>query len=538
MRRLLAAIGLAVVVLVLAAAPASAHAELRATDPPGGTVLEAAPERVVLRFTEPVELSFGSVRVFTGEGQRVDTGPATHADGRRDAVAVAVGGDRMGRGSFVVAWRVLSADSHPVQGAFTFRVGDVPSGGDTDAFVRRLLADQGGSAAVGAAFGVARFAVLGGLLVLVGGAAFVLVLWPAGRDDARARRVEVTAWLAAFVGTVAAIGLQGAYAAGLGLGDAVRPSVVSSVLDTRYGALALARLALLVVAAVLVRASGAGAPEVRTRTASVVGGVVAVALLVTPGLAGHPGTGDVAWFTTAVDVVHLAAAALWLGGLATVVVAPVDDTAVVRRFSSVAFVAVIVIAATGLLQSWRQVGSLDALRHTTYGNLLLAKVGLFVGMVALAAWSRKWLRGGAGESLRRSVAAEAAVGVGVVVLTALLVNVVPARNALAQPFSATVEAGNLFVDVTVDPAKAGPVEVHVYVLGASGAVTDVAELTAQLSLPAESIGPLRVPLERAAPGHYAAYRFDVPLAGRWRLDVVARTGDVDQVRGTTTVRIR
>lgn len=537
MRRLLAWVGLTLLVSVLGAAPASAHAELRATDPIGGAVLEAAPERVVLRFTEPVELSFGSVRVFTAEGQRVDSGPAAHADGRRDAVAVAVAGDRMGRGSFVVAWRVLSADSHPVQGAFTFRVGDVVGGGDTDAFVRRLLADQGGSAAVGAAYGVARFAVLGGLLVLVGATAFVLVLWPAGRDDGRARWVQAAAWVAAFVGTVAAVGLQGAYAAGLGLGDAVRPSVVSGVLDTRYGVVALARLALLVVATVLVRTSGAGTPDVRTRTV-VGGGVLGVALLVTPGLAGHPGTGDAAWFTTAVDVVHLAAAAVWLGGLAMVVFAVVADTAVVRRFSSVAFVAVIVIAATGALQSWRQVGSLDALRHTTYGNLLVAKVALFVGMVALAAWSRRWLRRAAGESLRRSVAAEAAVGVGVVVLTALLVNLVPARNALAQPFSATVEAGHLFVDVTVDPAKAGPVDVHVYVLAASGAVTEVAELTAQLSLPAESIGPLRVPLERVAPGHFAAYRFDVPLAGRWRLDVVARTGDVDQVRGTTNVRIR
>lgn len=535
MRRLLAAVGLLLLVLVLGAAPASAHAELRATDPPGGGVLDTAPERVVLRFTEPVELSFGSVRVFTEEGQRVDTGSAAHADGRRDAVAVTVAGDRMGRGSFVVAWRVLSADSHPVQGAFTFRVGDAVAGGDTDAFVRRLLADQGGSAAVGAAYGVARFAVLGGLLLLVGSSAFVLALWPAGRDDKRARRLVAGAWAATFVGTVAAIGLQGAYAAGLGLGDALRPSVVSSVLDTRYGVVAVTRLALLAVAAVLVRRSRTLVRDRRTRT---VGVVLAAGLLVTPGLAGHPGAGEAAWFTTAVDVVHLAAAAVWLGGLAMVVVAAVDDEGVVRRFSSVAFVAVIVIAATGLVQSWRQVGSLDALRHTTYGNLLVAKVALFVGMVALAAWSRRWLRRGAGDSLRRSVAGEAAVGVAVVVLTALLVNVVPARNALAQPFSATVEAGNLFVDVTVDPAKAGPVELHVYVLAASGAVTEVAELTAQLSLPAESIGPLRVPLERVAPGHYAAYRFDVPLAGRWRLDVVARTGDVDQVRGTTTVRIR
>lgn len=279
----------------------------------------------------------------------------------------------------------------------------------------------------------------------------------------------------------------------------------------------------------------------------VVGGLVGVALLVTPGLAGHAGSGDAAWFTTAVDVVHLAAAAVWVGGLAVLAGAVLagavlprgdDDVAVVRRFSSVAFAAVVVIVATGVVQSWRQVGSVDALRHTTYGNLLVAKVALVVGMVTLAAWSRKLLRRNGGESLRRSVAAEAAVAIAVVAVTALLVNVVPGRSALAQPFSTTIEAGDLLVDVTVDPAKAGPVEMHVYVLGASGAVTEVAELTAQLTLPAEAIGPLRVPLERAGPGHFAAYRFDIPLAGRWRLDVIARTGDVDQVRGTTTVRIR
>jgi copper transport protein len=141
--------------------------------------------------------------------------------------------------------------------------------------------------------------------------------------------------------------------------------------------------------------------------------------------------------------------------------------------------------------------------------------------------------------LRALVTAEVAIATGVLVLTSLLVNAVPARTAVARPFSAELVAGKVLVEVTIDPAEAGPADVHVYTFDrASGAVAAVPELTAELRLPGRGIGPLPLPLQPAGAGHFSAYGFDLPIRGTWRLDVSVRTSDVDVVTTSTTVTVR
>jgi copper transport protein len=182
-----------------------------------------------------------------------------------------------------------------------------------------------------------------------------------------------------------------------------------------------------------------------------------------------------------------------------------------------------------------------ALADTDYGRLLLVKVALVAGMVALAWSSRRWVRTRQAadvRAIRRSVGGEVAVAVAVLAVTAMLVSSVPAKTALSRPFSTELQAGALLVDVTVDPAKAGPAAVHVYTLTKEGAVAEVADLGATLSLPAQDIGPITVPLQRAGRGHFAAYGVDVPIRGTWKLTVVVRTSDIDQHEASTDVPIR
>ena len=565
MIRFLPAVVLALGLILVGASPAAAHAELQETDPAGGAVLSQAPRQVVLRFSEPVEVSFGSIRVFGHDGRRLDTGQPAHPEGRAEAVGLNL--PALDSGAYVVTWRVLSADAHPVRGAFTFRVGTGPSGGDdTAALAQRLLNAQGGSTAVGAAYGAVRFAVFTALVLLVGVTAFVVALWPAGLGVTRVRRLLVGAWAVSVVSTALGIGLQGAYAGALDLSDAVKPTVVEAVVQTRFGRVWISRLVLLVGAAGVLGLLTRRPATTPSRRLVAVTAVVGAGLLATPGLAGHAGTGSLAPLAVAVDVIHLGAVSVWLGGLAVLVgvlLRQGDRNTLWRvapRFSRVAFAAVIVILATGTLQSWRQVGSLAALTSTTYGRLLLAKIALFATMVGLAAASRSWVRrryrkpqlalstgpgaaaaedpGASLGRLRRSVGAEAAVAGVVLVVTSLLVNAVPAKTALAKPYAAELVAKDLLVEVTVDPAKAGPLDLHVYTLTPAGIIRDVEDVTAKLSLPAKDVGPLTAPLRRAGPGHFAAYGFDVPIPGAWRLEVVARLSDVDQVQASAEVPIR
>ena len=118
---------------------------------------------------------------------------------------------------------------------------------------------------------------------------------------------------------------------------------------------------------------------------------------------------------------------------------------------------------------------------------------------------------------------ELVLAAGIVAVTAVLVNAQPARQAAALPYSAEVHAGpNVLVDVVVDPAKAGPVAVHLYTLGADGAQLDVVSVDATFSLPSAGISNLVVPLQRAGPGHFSVYGFAVPLRGRWKLNMTVR----------------
>jgi copper transport protein len=132
--------------------------------------------------------------------------------------------------------------------------------------------------------------------------------------------------------------------------------------------------------------------------------------------------------------------------------------------------------------------------------------------------------------LRLSVLAELGLVAAILAVTAGLVNAQPARSALALPYSTEVHAGpNVLVDVIVDPAKAGPVAVHIYTLTPDGAQLDVPGVRAYFSLPSAQIRDLPVPLQKAGPGHFLNTAFQVPLRGTWTLQLTVQTTNTGQV---------
>jgi len=543
------------------ATPASAHAQLLSTEPAAQAVLPRSPGKVVLHFGEAVEVQLGSIRVYDAGAHRVDSGEATHPAGDSHSVATTVPAN-LPPGGYVVTWRVISADSHPVHGAFVFQIGTAALGDNTRAEASRLLAATGGSRTVGVVFGIDRFVAFLALAVLVGGAAFVEGIWQLGGTRPAVRRLLWAGWGLAAASTVVGIGLQGAYGGALPLGDVLRPSVVRAVLHTRYGEVALLRLAVLAVAAVLLWLLFRPRPTPRPwrPLALLAGGV----LLLTPGLAGHAGTGSLVALTLPFDLIHLAGVSVWTGGLVVLALAvltpPPEDAAdveppdadlpdAVRRFSQWAFVAVIAIAVSGGVAAWRQVGSFANVTTTPYGRLVLYKTIAFVVVVAVASASRRIVHGdlalplarrgrtrhpragGApGPRVRRAVLGELGVIAVVFGLTAVLVNAPPARQSVSKSSSSEVTAGDtLLVDTTVQPTTAGPITVHLYLLTPDGATADPPQVTATFALPNRGIDGVDVPLQKAGPGHYVASGVDIPIRGRWVLQVTVRTSDTDEV---------
>ncbi|MFD0315996.1 copper resistance CopC/CopD family protein [Streptomyces flavalbus] len=465
----------AVLVLLLlgGAAPVWAHAALRDSGPRDGTVLTSAPRHLDLSFTESVGLLDGSVRMLDPDGRRVHLPEARHGPGGAHTVRVALP-DGLGHGTYTVAWRVVSADSHPVSGAFTFSVGErtpavaAPDTGPTEDPATKSLHN------------IARYLAYLAVALLIGTAVFAAVCRPP--DPAPLRTHLRVAWWTLLTATLALLVLRAPYEAGTGPATALDASALPHTLTSRPGLALLARLALLAPAAYVAARVLRGS---RSRVTYGTGAAVAVALALTWAAAEHASAGIQVPVAVTSHALHLLAASVWLGGLAALYRTEVPAPAV-ARFSRLAFTCVTVLVVTGTYQAWRGLGPLDALTTTSYGRLLLAKLGAVAALLTAATLSRRWTRrlrrgteaaapprervsvgvaAGAGPvamvgqlpvaqgsgpvamagelpaaqgsgppatkplALRRSVLTEAVIGVVVLVLTTVLTSTLPGRAA-------------------------------------------------------------------------------------------------------------
>ncbi|TSB17695.1 hypothetical protein FNJ62_26770, partial [Streptomyces benahoarensis] len=446
----LLAVAVALCGLLLAtAAPAQAHAALTGSNPAQGAVVAHAPEQVTLSFSEGVAMGDDSVRVLDPHGTRVDRGKLRDLCSG-ETVKYGTGlPPGLPHGTYTVAWQAVSADSHPVSGAFTFSIG-APS-----ATKAPLPQQEAGGGPVGALYGIARYLAYAGFVLLFGGAAFVLACRPAAAGVRSVQRLTVHGgWVLLTAATLALLLLRGPYTGSGDLADLTDLDALRAVLPTKTGIALTSRLLLLAGAALFVtvlfgayertRAAAAdgtgpvplsdsdsdresddavrapdgaggtgtapgdaaqvrgGAPGGPARTRlrrltvglAVGGTLLAAGTAATWSFAEHASTGLQPGLAIPVDLLHLLAVAAWLGGLAALVVSlywgpPVERTAV-RRFSRLAFASVLTLVATGLYQSWRQVGTVHALTSTSYGQLLMLKAGLVILLVGLAWVSRRW----------------------------------------------------------------------------------------------------------------------------------------------------
>jgi copper transport protein len=528
-----AALTIAIAALI-PATPALAHSTLVATEPRRDAVVGHPPERVLLRFDEPVETALGSVSVYDGDGRRVDAGEILRPT--PESVAVAID-DELTRGTYTVAWRVISADSDPINGAWVFHVqapGPQPSG-----IAAEVL--KGADFTVSAFYLGGRFLDFLLLLLCVGGIAALVLALGAASVDVRQRLLKVLAGCAVALAIVALLGIvfQGAAAGGIGVGQAFSWDVVTSVAETRFGRLSLTRAAIAVVIAVLVvlvlRAGGR-----MRRPVAVAAILLGLGLVVTPGFSGHASvSGGVALVA---DAAHVQAAAVWVGGLAFVLAALLlthDDrwrlaASSVPRFSTMAVVSVAILLVAGTVNGYLQVRAWRGLWDTEYGVLLLVKVGLVVPLLALGAYNNRY----AVPRLRRQIAsaierrrflrfagAELVVMAAVVGVTAGLVNAPPARTEVAMhgPYEQEVELGTFMAHVTVMPAMPGPNEIH---LEFEGERPDAVRVLA--SLPARDLGPLRYRAKRGDEARaFVVDAANLSVAGDWQLRIEARRGEFD-----------
>ncbi|HEX2433732.1 MAG TPA: FixH family protein, partial [Gaiellaceae bacterium] len=358
---------------------------------------------------------------------------------------------------------------------------------------------------------------------------------------------------AGLLAVVALVGivLQGAKGGGFGLSEAITWTSFRSVLETRFGKVWLVQAGLAAAVGLLALLS-ARRPGGRAATLLV---VPALALAATPSLSGHASVKG--GLTLLADIAHVAAGAVWTGGLAFVVIALLAAGAdrwplaarAVPPFSRLAVVSVAVLLVAGTFNAYEEVGAWRGLWETTYGLLLLAKIALVLPVLGLGAYNNRY----AVPRLRKAVAsvaeqrrflrmagAELAIVVVIVAVTSVLVTEPPARASVAPrgPYATTASLDGLEADVVVDPAKAGLNAIRLNLTDRSGRPADVAELELSASLPSEHVGPLRFTAHRLAPGHYTVHGAQLALAGDWQLRIEARRGEFEALTTTVSIPIR
>lgn len=396
-RRLLAGFVAAVALVLAAAGPASAHATLERTDPSDGSVLSVQPAVIAAQFDESVGVSADSLRVFDPSGQRVDNGTTTHG-AQNDIVTVSVRSG-LGNGTYTVAWHVISADSHPISGAFTFSIG-APS--RTTVNVQSIVTKS--STVIGVIYGAARWAAYLSFALLAGAVVFLALCWPKGSTSRGSFRLIVAGWVTLVASSLAQLLIQGIYASGLPVSRIFDPSVIQATTATRFGTTIEVRLLILAIAAPAVTI---GVQRLATSTFGQRLRAAGLALIGTLGLAatwaatGHASTGIQVPISVVSDMLHLTAMAVWIGGLVTLVSVVLRDPEkpkqaanAVRRFSTVALTCVCVMIVTGTYQAWRDVGSLHDLFYATYGRLVLVKIAGLLALIGLGYYARTKIASG------------------------------------------------------------------------------------------------------------------------------------------------
>jgi copper transport protein len=374
--------------MLATAAPASAHATLLRTDPAAGAILTDAPSEVTLTFSESVGTSLGKVTVVDPDGKAVHQGKLSQRKGAEASVKLKSG---LRDGTYLVSYRVISADGHPISGGFTFSIG-APSqqaaavtgsgSASVDPTVRGLLS-------------LSKYAGYLGMALLAGAVLMLVALWPRRLPSTGPGRLAWIGWGLLFGGTLVSLVIQTPYSTGGTLADISWGDVVATA-ETTVGKAQVIRLGLLVAGSTLLwritKAKPLGTAEWGLLSA------FGVTLLITWPFSGHAWASPGRLLSIPADAIHVGAMAVWVGGLVVLAryllpaARPSELEVILPVWSRWATYAVVALAFTGTIEALLEIGTFGALISTTYGRLVIAKVLGLGAILSVAALARAWVR--------------------------------------------------------------------------------------------------------------------------------------------------
>lgn len=563
-------------VVLLRPSSAAAHAALTRAEPAPDSVVVAPPTRVVIWFTEPVEIEFSEIQVFAADGTKVDNGDSQLLPDDPMAIFVTLPEEPpLPEGSYTVSWRNLSAvDGHPVSSSYLFSVGQpstaempppapaITTSSPLEPFVRWLVL-------------LAATGIFGGLsfdLFVVRPALSRFsreAILPEHRQRLSGRILNLV-WLFMLLFLAASIGQLSVQTANVSSSPGVQ-SMLTLLNNTYWGQVWVWRMGCFLLLVGLLPLAARFNPErpwgsswERPREGLALVGCATMMLMVS--LVSHAAATTGIELTAVIsDFLHLLAAGAWVGGLFHLAwnipfflrAIPEESrrlllVAVVPRFSVLASLCVATLILTGLFSSYAQVTVLAAL-NTPYGRTLLIKLALIVPLLALGAVNLLWLRrrlaaeGGAGQHLGRTVRGEVALSIMVLLAVGFLVTMEPARQVASResgesgsPALLTLQdtAEGLTGTFMVDSAGVGEKQVVIELSDHHGQpIENAADVIMTITYLAEVLQP---PVGRPAesvPGRFEFNAVPFSLTGQWQANIVVIRPDAFDTRLAYTFEI-
>jgi copper transport protein len=532
---------------------ASAHAYLVKTVPAASVVLNVPPPNIQLTYDEAVEPRFAIISVTNAAGHQETAGPVNRSVSNPDTLVVPLR-PHLPEGWYLIYWRAISVDGHPVSGAFTYAVG--PNPGPAPQFQVPSIS----ATATTPQLLVARWVMLLSVMAAIGLLALRLAIGrplPRRVDGTSLRALSVAFVICSVVGLVAIPGYLDFATAN----DSLRSVFDLGALVPLFRVTAFGRaivdlelcFALFCVAGWI--ALWVDRPRREHRSIAELSAgcgvlIAAAAVLIVPGAAGHAAQTSPRGLTLAFDWLHLGAASIWFGGLIGLLVLWASLPArrrvaalsvVVPRFSNVALVSVLLLAVTGIGEAIDHMPAVNALWDTGYGQAILVKTGLLGGALLLAsgnllrstprlvaARDRPELGAPAARLLRALVSGEAAVVAGAVFAAAVLSSLAPPPPAFALENSALAKVGpgrvaqivrdaGYELQVLVSPNKAAAPDSFGLRISKNGEPVRGANVTLAFNHTEMQMPQQEYQLTENQPGVYSRAAPALVMVGKWAL---------------------
>ncbi len=524
-----------IAVMLVFSGHAEAHALLSRADPPINASLRESPTRITLFMTERLQRSHSSVRILDSSAQRREIGETEFSDAVPTQMSVRV--LRLDPGVYTVVWETLSeVDGHTWTGSYVFSVlnpdGSAPAGSGVTVDLNR----PGPPVAADA---VVKAVGLTALVLFVGAVAMSFILRPSPLST-----------LLPLIATTVVIGVATtgyeAIAGALRLGDV---GFLGDVLfDTRNGLWLQQRWYTLVVAALALSLRfirPAALNDLRLRSLLF---VLAIVWLASTSAISHGAAVGSGWiWGTLFDALHLSAAAIWIGGLVSLLLTlrthPDHRVEMVRRFSIVAAATVPILAAAGLLSALIQIPQVDGIFETDWGLAFLVKIGVLIALFAAAGANAFLLRprdaasDGRNNVLKerfaRLMRVEAVLGLAVIAASAALTQL--PSPASAQPdveqkdntVVETVARGDIVASLEISPNLVG---FNTWTATIDGPQDNpVEDLLLRFRYQDPSVGPVTVAAESVGDGHFRLEGAYFGLPGEWTIEMEMRRASGDDL---------